>query len=309
MRTPAELQEVLRGIVVIQFTPFKSATELDEPGIRKNTSYLIDSGLVTGRGVLVAGGSNGQCFNMSSEERKRLLEIVIDEARGRVPVLGCPNHTSTHLVIDLAKHAERAGADGLMVLPTYYQTPDDTSIYKHYEAITNETKLGIMVYNNQWVTSRDMPIPLLKKLADIESIVALKDCTPSFEKMWATGVELADKINIISCFGFTRGPCDYIAGAVGAICRLANFAPKLSLDWDEAARARDMDRLGDLYAKMMPFEDLFAEVGEDQAQALGMRAMEMVGLSGGQFLRLPLYEPPQEQKDRLRKVMASAGLL
>ena len=308
-RSPEDLKKVLKGVIPIMFTPFKSAIELDEEGLRKNTRFLIDNGVVEGKGALVAGGSNGECFNMSIPERKRVLEIVVEAARGKVPVIAGCNHSGTHLVIDLAKHAEEVGADGLMITPTYYQTPDDTSIYKHYEAIAEQTNLGIMVYNNQWVTKRDIPLELLHKLAEIENVVALKDCTESFAKMWKTGRELADKINIISCWGFTRGPCDYIAGAVGTICRLCNFAPKLTLAWHEAAVARDLQKLDEPYSKMMPFEDWFEEVGEDVAQALCKEAMRMVGLSGGDFLRLPLYEPTQEQKDRLKGLMKKAGIL
>ena len=307
-KSPQQLKQVLKGVIPIMFTPFKSSTELDEEGMRKNTRFLIENGIVEGRGALVVGGSNGECFNMSIPERKRLFEIVVDEANGKVPVIACCNQSGTHLVIDLAKHAEKIGADGLMITPTYYQTPDDTSIYKHYEAIANATNLGIMVYNNQWVTGRDIPLELLKRLAEIENVVALKDCTPSFEKMWATGKALADKINIISCFGFTRGPCDYIAGAVGGICRICNFAPRLILDWYDAAVARDLEKLDELYDKLMPFEDFFVEGGEDVAQALCKQAMEWVGLVGG-FLRLPLYEPSQEQKNRLRKLLQNAKIL
>ena len=134
------LREKLVGIIVVTTTAFTSSYEIDREGIRRHTRFLIDSGIKEGMGVLLPTGSTGECPSLREDERKEVMKIVIDEARGEVPVVcGC-NHTDTRVVIELAKFAQEAGADGVMISPPYYWKPSEDVIIRHYKKIAEEIK-------------------------------------------------------------------------------------------------------------------------------------------------------------------------
>ena len=313
-RTLEEAKSVMRGVINIQFTPFKSMTEIDEDALRDNTRFMIEQGIVEGRGVLVIGGSNGEGFSLSTREYQRLIDVVVEEANGQVPICAGCIRPATQPVIGIAKHAQQAGADCIMVLPPHYymNAPPDV-VYGHYKAIAAATDIPIMIYNNCWVTGQDLSVSLLRRLAEIDQIVALKECTPYFQKMREVAFHLADRFALLPCFTQKTLPFDYQLGAVGFITLLANFHPRIALEIHDVCLAGGVARAKELYAQLRPLEAYVEEAtrrgGPARETALGKEMCRIAGRPMGEVERLPLVRPKEDERRELRRLMVEAGLL
>jgi 4-hydroxy-tetrahydrodipicolinate synthase len=308
--SPQEVKPLIRGAQVIMLHSFKSGTELDEDGIREQTNWIIENGLVEGKGVLTVGGSNGECFAMSIPERKRLFEIVVEEARGRVPVIcGC-NHTGAWQVVELAKHAEKIGADAVMVIPPYYENPaGPETVVAHYRTVSENVNIGIMIYNNQWVTGQDLSVELLERLAEFKNIIAIKECTPNFFKEREVIRRLGDRWSIIGAFGEYTMPFEYMMGAHGFVSLIGNWAPQLVVEVHEACLAGDVKRCEKLYERIFPVNSFIDNSGPYQSIATAKEAARMAGRPIMPFERPPLLPISEERKEELRKLMKTAGML
>jgi 4-hydroxy-tetrahydrodipicolinate synthase len=262
-----ELKEKLVGIFVVMITPFKENYELDEEGLKKNTRFLIEKGIKNGNGGLVPGGSTGECFNLTIKERKRVLDIVIDEAKGKAPIIfGC-NHTNTKSVVELAQYAEKAGADGIMVMPPYYGVPSEEMIIRFYKDIADNTSLGIMAYNNPEVVGLDMSIAtMLKIIEEVKNVVAYKDCTGDFGKWDLTTYHLGSKINVGNGAGDAFEPYATLMGRRWNICALANAIPELYLEIYKETKAGNYDKAKKLHDKLYPILDVTWNGGEFESQ-------------------------------------------
>ncbi|MCD6291344.1 MAG: dihydrodipicolinate synthase family protein [Anaerolineae bacterium] len=313
-RTLEETKSLMRGVINIQFTPFKSMTEIDEEALRANTRFMIENGIVNGRGVLVIGGSNGEGFSLSTSEYQQLIDIVVEEANGRVPVcVGCVR-PATQPVIEIAKYAEQAGADCIMVLPPhYYKNAPPDVVFDHYKAIADATEIPIMIYNNCWVTGQDLSVDLLRRLAEIDQIVALKECTPYFHKLREVAFYLADRFAILPCFTQKTMPFDYQLGAVGYITLLANFTPQLALEIHDVCLAHDFEKAQELYARLRPVEGYIeaavASGGPARETAIVKEMCRIAGRPMGQVERLPVVRPDEDERREIRRLMTEAGLL
>lgn len=146
---PQELKKQLHGITAISITPFMEDGSFDEKGCEKNLRFLVNGGLNQSNSVLVACGSTGECGAMSTQERKYIMEMVIDTVGKDIPVIAGCNSTNVYESIELAQHAEKYGAAGVMALsPYYYPAKDENCIYAFYKKLAENTGLGILLYNN-----------------------------------------------------------------------------------------------------------------------------------------------------------------
>jgi 4-hydroxy-tetrahydrodipicolinate synthase len=308
--TPQEVKPLIVGGQVIMLTSFKSGTMLDEEGICEHTNWMIENGLIEGRGVLTVGGSNGECFSMSLEERKRLFEIVVKAARGRVPVLAGCNHTGTWQVVELAKHAEKVGADAVMVIPPYYENPaSPEAVIAHYRTVAENTNIGIMIYNNQWVTGQDLPVELLEKLAEIDNIIAIKECTPHFFKLREVLRRLSTRWSVISAFGEYWMPYDYMMGSDGFVTLIGNWAPGLVAEVHAACLAGDVKRCETLYERIFPVNSFIDTAGPYQTIATAKEAARLAGRPISRFERPPLLPISRERSEQLKQLMQNSGML
>jgi len=307
-RRPKELKEKLKGVVVVMTTPFRSDFELDEEGLRKQTRFLIDSGIKEGAGVLVPTGSTGECPMLTEEERKKVFKIVVEEAQGKVPVVAGCNHTDTRAVIRLAHYAEEVGADGLMISPPYYWAPSEEIILNHYKTICKETDLGIMVYNNWFASQVDISVETMKKLAELPNIVALKENTPYIDKFDKMAATLRDKITIINGDGEHHEPYASLMGAKGFVAAVANFIPKTMLEIYKAEKEGNYVKALEIHRKIAPLIDVVAE-GESFADYIAgtKAAMEITGLPAGPP-RPPLIPADKKRKEKLREVLTKVEL-
>lgn len=305
---PEELREKICGVVVVMTTPFKSDFELDEEGLRKQTRFLLESGIKEGTGVLVPTGSTGECPMLTDEERGKIFKIVVEEAKGKVPVVvGC-NHTDTRRVIRLAKYAEEAGADGLMISPPYYWAPSEEIVLNHYKNICKETNLGIMVYNNWFASQVDIPVETMSKLAELPNIVALKENTPYIEKFDKMVEVLGDRIAIVDGFGERHEPYISLMGAKGFVAGVANFIPKTMLEIYKAEKEGEYGKARDIHRKITPLLD-FIFGGKSSADYIARTkaAMELVGIPAGPP-RPPLIPLDEDSKEELKKLLVETEL-
>jgi 4-hydroxy-tetrahydrodipicolinate synthase len=307
--SPQEVKPLLAGVVNIQYTPFKSASEIDQEALRENTRFMIEGGIVKGRGVQVIGGSNGEGFSLSNEEYRQLIDIVVDEAAGRVPIcVGCIR-PATEPVIELVKYAEEAGADAVMILPPhYYPNPSDDLVYEHFKAIANATNIGIVIYNNPGVTGKDLSAEALTRLAEIENIVALKETTSNMFKLREVVYRLGVRFTINANTYRWMMPLDYQLGVAGFNSIFANNDPVFALEMHEAALSGDFERNHEIWTRTLDLYKFVFTKGMYKATAYGKEMARIAGQPMGSYERLPLQRPNEEERLKLRQLMEKAGM-
>lgn len=303
------LKEKIKGVVVVMITPFKENYELDEEGLRKLTRFLIDSGIKEGKGVLVPAGSTGECAMLTDEERKRIFQIVKDEAKNEVPVIGGCNHTDTRTVIKLVHYAEEAGLDGVMISPPYYWKPDERMVLTHYKAIAKETSLGIMVYNNWFASQLDIPVDLMVKLVDeVPNIVALKDNCNVISKLAKMIEVLGDRISIVNGSGEPHEPYAALMGARGFVTGEACVIPKTCVAIYEAEERKDWDKAKELLKKSSIVWNYLLSGNHIADYIVRVKAaLNILGLPGG-IPRLPLLPASEEEKEELKRLLSKFEL-
>ncbi|HOP56010.1 MAG TPA: dihydrodipicolinate synthase family protein [bacterium] len=300
-----DLNDKIRGVVVVMITPFKEDYELDEDGLRRLTRFLIDSGIKEGKGVLVPAGSTGECPMLTDEERERIFKIVKDEAKNTVPVIGGCNHTDTRTVIKLVHYAEEAGLDGVMISPPYYWKPSEKIILNHYKAIARETELGIMVYNNWFASQLDIPVETMVRLVDeVPNIVALKDNSPYISKLAKMIETLGERISIVNGTGEPHEPYASLMGSRGFVTGEACIIPKTCLSIYEAEVKEDYQRAKEILRQAKPLLDYILDAGDSGADYIVKikAGLNILGLPGG-IPRLPLSPADESTKNRLRKLL------
>jgi len=313
-RTSEEVKSLMRGVINVQLTPFKSATELDEEALRDNTQFMIENGIVEGRGVLTIGGSCGEGFSLSEAEYKQLIDAVVQEADGRVPVcVGCVR-PATQLVIELAKYAEEAGADCIMVLaPHYFPNEPEDVVYAHFKAVADATDIPIMIYNNLPSTGQDLSVALLRRLAEIDQIVACKECTPRIDKLREEAFYLAERFAILPCLTPWTMPFDYQLGVAGFITWFANFNPAYALEIHDVCLAHDFARAQEIYDRSRPLDTYIRAAvragGVSREIALVKEMCRLAGRPMGEVERLPIVRPSEDERRELHRLMTEVGLL
>jgi 4-hydroxy-tetrahydrodipicolinate synthase len=310
--TPRELKERLKGVVAITVTPMKENYELDEDGIRRHLSFLIENGITGENGVLVTTGSTGECGTLSIDERKKVLEIALDEVKGRIPILAGCNHTNLYDVIDLARHAEKNGAAGIMVLAPFYWSPGDNEIVNFFEKLADATSLGFFVYNNVDVVRKELSVSLMSRLAEIDNVVGMKECTPDFFKFGRMVRTLGEKITVVNGCGEFREPYASIAGSPGWISTTANLAPKMVIDLWKRASKKNWQEAKKIHSRFYPYLDLISEVTKDGGEPLFIAIIKeavhiVVGIDSG-VGRIPLPRIKPEIRKRLINVLEEMNL-
>ena len=284
----------LEGIVVPMVTPFTSEEELDEPRLRDLTNWLIDKGV----DVLFPAGSTGEAWALSFQERTRLLEIVLEEANGRVPVFCGTGGLTTRETVKLTQMSETLGADGTIALTPFYINPSPDELYEHYLSAANSTKLPIVPYVNPNRTRVEMPVELIVRLAEIDNIIGIKDSTGRMARI----AELVDRTP--DDFAICQG-CDdlfYQAFAVGADCAVAmtfNIVPDLVKEIYTSFRAGDQASSLAAQNRLSP---LRAALVLGTFPTVAKEAMKLVGQDVGPSRR-PVAPLDEKSREKLRQVL------
>jgi len=285
------------GVYAVILTPFTEDEKLDEEALRKHIRFLLDEGKVHG---LIPTGSTGEFASLSQEERKRVVEITIDEANGEVPVVVGSAANSTAETIMWSKHAEEAGANGLQIVPPYYCLPDDREIYEHFKAVAESVGIPIMVYNNPATSGVDVKPELLARLAEIDNICYVKEASDDIKRVGAIKRLCGDKITIFC-------GCDnvmfesFLMGAEGWVSGSANIIPQQCVKlYELTVEKEELDKARELYYRMLPLGDMLELEGKF-VQYL-KAASEMLGRPLGPPRR-PLLPPLEEDRRRLKEAL------
>ena len=300
----------LRGVSVPMVTPFLPSGEIDEGGLRKNIKFLIREGIKEGQGFLMLLGTTGEFSNLTREEAKEVVTIGVEECRGKVPLVIGDNYSNISDVIEFGQFAASSGADAILVRPPYYWgLLSEDMVLRHYREVAKEVAAGIFVYNRCLSNVVDLPVSTLRKLAEMNQVVAVKEETPIFSKFDRTIKELSGKISCINGQGEVYEPYTLLMGSDGFLSCPANFIPSLSLKLFSFAQSGNYMEAEKIHKLLLPLLDiLFAGSAYGQFVELIKCAMEAVGLAGGP-VREPLPRATQEQKTSLSKYLKVLGVI
>ncbi len=291
---------MFEGALTAMVTPFDKEGKVDEEGLRENVRFQIKSG-VHG---LVPVGTTGECATLSYEEHNRVVEVVVDAAKGKVPVLAGTGSNSTWEAIMLTKHAKEVGADGALLVVPYYNKPTQAGLYQHYKRIAEEIDLPQVIYNIPSRTSVNMLPETTVKLAKFKNIVGVKEASGDLKQI-ARIIELAgEEFSVIS--GDDSLTLEIMKlGGVGVISVMSNLVPDRVAKMVDSFRSGDVEtakRINDGLAPLL--KALFIETNPGPVKMV----MNWMGMAAG-GLRLPLVELEPENQEKLRKVLVDMGLV
>jgi 4-hydroxy-tetrahydrodipicolinate synthase len=291
---------MFQGCGTALITPFRSDLSLDEEGLRRLVRRQIEGGIH----FLVPCGTTGENPTLSREEHLRVVEITLQEAQGKTPVLAGCGGNNTREVLALARDLETLGADGLLVVTPYYNKPTPEGLYQHYREVARATRLPIVVYNVPGRTGVNVDPATLARLAEIETVVGVKEASGSISQIAAIFQAVPPSFAVLSGDDAITLPLIALGG-VGVISVVSNEVPfamarltSLCLEGDFPA-AREMQRR--LHALM---EINFIESNPGPVKA----AMGLMGLIDPVF-RLPAVYPKPESVKKIEQILLGLGLI
>jgi 4-hydroxy-tetrahydrodipicolinate synthase len=288
-----------RGSFTALVTPFQNGT-IDEKAFRALVVWQIDEGT----NGLVPVGTTGESPTLSHDEHKQVVEWCIAEARGRVPVIAGAGSNSTREAIDLAQHAEKAGADAVLVVTPYYNKPTQEGLYQHFKAVNDAIGIPIIIYNIPSRSVIDMSVDTMKRLFDLKNIAGVKDATASMARVSQQREALGPDFTQLS--GEDATALGFMAhGGHGCISVTANVAPRLCAEFQNACLRGDYGTALKLQDKLMPLhQNLFVETNPSPAKY----ALSVLGKCAD-TVRLPMVTLSDKSKAMVRDAMVHAGLI
>ena len=287
------------GSLVALITPFRNG-KVDETAFRK----LVDWQISEGTNGLVPCGTTGESPTLSHEEHNLVVEICIDAAKGRVPVIAGTGSNSTSEAIDLTLHAQEAGASGALIVTPYYNKPTQEGMYQHFKTIHDQTNLPLIIYNIPPRSVVDMSIDTMDRLAKLPRVAGVKDATGDLVRPLKTRIAIGEKFCQLSGEDGTALAFN-AQGGVGCISVTANIAPRLCADMQAAWRTGDMDKAQELNIRLIPVHDaLFCETSPGPVKY----AASLLGLCTPE-VRLPLVGIADISKRRVEVALRQSGLM
>jgi 4-hydroxy-tetrahydrodipicolinate synthase len=281
-------------------TPFRRDQSLDEETLRKLVRRQIDAGI----NFLVPCGTTGESPTLTRAEHLRVVEIALEEARGKVPVLGGAGGYCTREVIELARELERLGADGILSVTPYYNKPTQEGLYQHYQAIASAIRIPIVVYSVQGRTGVNVEPSTLARLARIENIVGVKEASGNIAQMAAILNEVPSGFTVLSGDDAVTIPLMALGGR-GIISVVSNEIPREMTQLAQACLRGDFESARAIQKRFFALMSVnFVESNPIPVKA----AMGLMRLLDPVF-RLPMVPPSPANLARIEKVLESAGLL
>ena len=293
---------MFKGSNVALITPFKN-NGLDEEAYIKLIHFHIDNGT----NGLVPAGTTGESPTLSHDEHQRVIDLCIKESNGKIPVIAGTGSNSTEEAISLTTHAEKAGANGALIVTPYYNKPTQEGLYQHYKAINDRCGIPIVIYNIPGRSVIDMSVDTMAKLYELKNIVGVKDATgdldrvnQTLEKMGKDFIQLTG--NDDNAFEFNK------RGGVGTISVTANIAPKLCSDFQKFSKSdtdnemKEAERLDKILQPV--HHSMFVESNPSPVKY----AAKLLGLCDDN-VRLPLVKVTDTTKEIVKKALQSAKLI
>ena len=293
---------MFKGSNVALITPFKN-NGLDEEAYIKLIHFQIDNGT----NGLVPAGTTGESPTLSHDEHQRVIDLCIKESNGKIPVIAGTGSNSTEEAISLTTHAEKAGANGALIVTPYYNKPTQEGLYQHYKAINDKCGIPIIIYNIPGRSVIDMSVDTMSRLYELKNIVGVKDATgdlnrvnQTLEKLGKDFIQLTG--NDDNVFEFNK------RGGVGTISVTANIAPKLCSDFQRLSKSdtdneiKEAERLDKILQPV--HHSLFVESNPSPVKY----AAKLLGLCDDS-VRLPLVKVTEKTKEIVKKALQSAKLI
>ena len=293
---------MFKGSNVALITPFKN-NGLDEEAYIKLIHFHIDNGT----NGLVPAGTTGESPTLSHDEHQRVIDLCTKESNGKIPVIAGTGSNSTEEAISLTTHAEKAGANGALIVTPYYNKPTQEGLYQHYKAINDKCGIPIIIYNIPGRSVIDMSVDTMARLYELKNIVGVKDATgdldrvnQTLEKMGKDFIQLTG--NDDNAFEFNK------RGGVGAISVTANIAPKLCSDFQKFSKSdtdnemKEAERLDKILQPV--HHSMFVESNPSPVKY----AAKLLGLCDDN-VRLPLVNVTDTTKEIVKKALQSAKLI
>jgi 4-hydroxy-tetrahydrodipicolinate synthase len=290
---------MFKGVITALVTPLRN-DRVDEEALRR----LVNEQIASGIDGLVPVGTTGESPTLSNEEHIRVVEIVVQEAKQRVPVIAGTGANSTHEAIELTLAAKAVGADGTLQVTPYYNKPTQDGLFRHFKTIAEATGLPMVVYNVPGRTGCDLLPDTIARLCDVPLVVGVKEATGDLQRAAQIIARVGDRMTMLSGDDATAMPF-YAVGGHGCISVVSNVAPAdMAAMWDAAA-AGDWKKARALHYKVFPLsEGLFIEANPIPVKA----ALAMMGKIADE-IRPPLYPMAGANREKVRKILADLKLI
>jgi 4-hydroxy-tetrahydrodipicolinate synthase len=294
MRTP------WTGAGTALVTPFTRTGDVDEAALRRLVRRQVEEGIH----FVAPCGTTGENPTLTDAERVRIVEIVVEEAAGRVPVLAGAGGYDTKDVIRTARDLEKAGANGFLSVTPYYNKPTQEGLYQHYRAIADSTSLPIVVYNVPGRTGVNVEVSTMARLAEIPNIVAVKEASGSMSQMCEVCRAMPDDFIVLSGDDALALPLMAVGGR-GVVSVVSNEVPGEFARMVEAAERDDFAAARKIHMRLMPLMSVnFVESNPIPVKA----ALAALGLIE-EVYRLPMVPPKPESKEKILRVLRELKLL
>ena len=293
---------MFKGSNVALITPFKN-NSLDEEAYIKLIHFHMDNGT----SGLVPAGTTGESPTLNHDEHQRVIDLCINESNGKIPVIAGTGSNSTEEAISLTSHAEKAGANGALIVTPYYNKPTQEGLYQHYKAINEKCGIPIIIYNIPGRSVIDMSVDTMARLFELKNIVGVKDATGDLDRVDQQLSKMGNEFiqmtgNDENAFEFNK------RGGVGAISVTANIAPKLCSDFQKLSVSKNENDL--IEAKKLDnilqpvHEAMFVESNPSPVK-FGAKLMNLCD----DEVRLPLVKVTDGAKTIIKKALESAKLI
>ncbi|EDP66191.1 dihydrodipicolinate synthase [alpha proteobacterium BAL199] len=292
-------EPMFKGSLVALITPFKNGA-VDEQAFRK----LVDFQIANGTNGLIPVGTTGESPTLDHAEHKQVVEICVNQAGGRVPVIAGAGSNSTAEAVDFTRHAKEAGAQGVLHVTPYYNKPTQEGLYQHFKAIHDSAEIPVIIYNIPGRSVVDMSVETMARLAELPRVTGVKDATADLVRPIKTRMAIGADFTQLT--GEDASVVPFLAhGGHGCISVTANVAPKPLSDLHKAWQRRDLDTVFSINERLQPLHSaLFCETSPGPVKY----AAKLLGLCDGST-RLPICEIADSSKRRVEDAMRHAGLL
>jgi 4-hydroxy-tetrahydrodipicolinate synthase len=294
-----DARERIKGSIPALITPMHDG-KVDEAAFRKLVSWQI----AEGSHGLVPCGTTGESPTLSHEEHMRVVQICVEEANGRVPVIAGAGSNATEEALMLTRHAKDVGADAVLSVTGYYNKPSQEGLYRHYATIADAVDIPILLYNIPGRAVVEISVETIARLSKIANIIGVKDATANLMRPSRERLACAKGWRLIS--GEDATALGYMAhGGYGCISVTANVAPKLCSQFQEACMQGAFDAALQHQDKLMPLHDaMFCEPSPAPAKY----GVSLLGI-GSEEVRLPMMPATDAAKEKVRAAMKHAGIL
>ena len=293
---------MFKGSNVALITPFKN-NKLDEESYIKLIHFHIENGT----NGLVPAGTTGESPTLNHDEHQRVIDLCIKESKGRIPVIAGTGSNSTEEAISLTSHAEKAGADGALVVTPYYNKPTQEGLYQHYKAINDNVGIPIIIYNIPSRCVIDMSVDTMARLFELKNIAGVKDATgdlnrldQTIEKLGPEFIQLTGEDGLALKFNKR--------GGIGIISVTANIAPKLCSDMQKFSKSNSDNELKEAERIDQILQPVHNSLFAESNPAPVKYAAKLLGLCDDE-IRLPLVKIKNETQELVKKSLSSAKLI